>query len=423
MKTSLSSTLLALSLVFAGAVPAFGATGDGTPSADGPQPGFVPGEVLVTFRDGFLPKEVRGPLASAWGLQEVSFAPATALFRFRITDGRDVDAKLSFLESRPEVASVTKNWLGQLFFTPNDPYWSRQWGMSKVKMPTAWDRLIAAGRPGGSTRYIAIADTGVDLDHPDLGVIYGWNFVTGRSDRGDDCNDPQGAWHGHGSLVAGTAAAFTNNSRGIAGANYAAPILSAKMTDLCTPVLSAAVEAIEYSVDNGASTITASWGWYFLTDTQLAPLKNAVQYAYNNNVLVVAASGNDSWNNFNNIAPARWFTVVTVGGTTSTDSRAPFANYGAPGLDVSAPAVDIFSTNSIGGYEWASGTSFSVPFVAGTIGLIKGKYPSWTSSQIKNRLGSTADKVGGYNYSWSTICGGQSAELGCGRLDAADAVK
>ena len=416
MKTRALSVLLALALSAPAATPAFGATGDGVAKDDESQHRFVPGELLLTFRDGFPPKSIRSPLAAAWGLEEVSFAPNTALFLYRIADGSDIDAKLSSLAARPEVASVTKNWLGQFLFTPNDTYWSRQWGMVKVKMPTAWDRLTAAGHPGGSTRYIAIVDSGVDLDHRDLGYIYGWNFVSGENDRGDDCN--------HGSLVAGTAAAFTNNSRGVAGANYAAPILSAKMANAeCEPVLWAAANAIEYAVDNGASTITASWGFYGYSDTELQGLKNAVQYAYNNNVLVVAAVGNDYWNDFNDVAPARWATVVTVGGTTRSDTRASFANYGDPGLDVSAPAVEVYTTNRTGSYEYVDGTSFAVSFVAGTIGLIKGKYPSWTSSQIKNRLWSTADKVGGYSYSWRTFCGGQSAELGCGRLDAADAVK
>jgi hypothetical protein len=87
------------------------------------------------------------------------------------------------------VARVNRNWLGEYFFDPNDTYyWSHQWNLRKTDVPEAWDYASAAGDPGGSTRYMAIVDSGVDRDHEDLGYIYGWNFVDNNGQRGDGCS-------------------------------------------------------------------------------------------------------------------------------------------------------------------------------------------------------------------------------------------
>ncbi len=355
------------------------------------------------------PAAERRAFASALGLEEISFTPEINWFRFRITDHMRVADKIAMVKGKPGVLAVQAAAFGEWGYTPNDPKYPYQWGLPEVKVPAAWD---LAG--GGSTKYIAIVDTGVDLDHPDLGYIYGWNFVTGHSDRGDLI--------GHGSKVAGIAAAFTGNAVGIAGVNYAAPILSAVIDYQGSPYEPAAVEAIYYAVNNGASVITASW-FFSGTDAQHQALKDAVNYAWSQNVMVVATLPNFGESNFNNYVPARWYTVVSVGGTTSSDKKASFSNYGDPGIDVSAPAVSIYSRTRTGGYAYDDGNSFAVPLVAGTIALIKKRYPAITSQQIKDRLWNSADKVGGYNYSSNPFCGGHSQELGCGRLDAAGAVQ
>lgn len=404
---------LVLTMTWTAAVSA--ATRDGTPDPDSVPIGVASDEIMVKLAV-IAPAAERAAFASRLGLEEISFVPEINWFRFRITDGAAVDEKLQLVHGVPGVLSAQAAAFGEWSYTPNDPKYANQWGMPKVKMPTAWD---LAG--GGSTKYMAIVDSGVDLDHEDLGFIYGWNFVDGTSNRGDDCV-------GHGSMVAGTAAAFTGNGKGIAGINYAAPILSARIdkwnatAGTCIPYEPAAVEAIYYSVNNGASAITASWT-FSGTDSAHQALKDAVNYAWSKNVMVVAAVPNNGASNFNNYVPARWYNVVTVGGTNSSDKKASFAAYGAPGLDLSAPAVSIYSTTRTGGYAYGDGVSFAVPFVAGTIGLLKKRYPGITSQQIKDRLWNTADKVGGYSYTSGTLCGGGSLELGCGRLDAADAVR
>jgi subtilisin family serine protease len=226
--------------------------------------------------------------------------------------------------------------------------------------------------------------------------------------------------------VAGVAAAFTNNAKGIAGINYAAPILSARTSSSCTPQYAATIEAIYYAVNNGASVITASWG-FLANEMDVSELHDAVAYAWNNNIPLIAASGNSNLSDFNYLAPARWYKVITVGGSDQQDRRwsdslTRGANYGDPGLDVSAPSVSMRVPTADGSYYTASGTSFAVPQVAGVVGLLKALYPNISSQNIKNRLWNAADKVGGYNYSWRPDCGGQSPELGCGRLNALDTI-
>lgn len=398
----------ALVVTLAWTAPVGAATRDGTADADSVPVSIATDEIMVKL-DAIAPAAQRLAFASSAGLEEVAFTPEINWFRFRITDKSSVSDKLKLVQKLPGVVAAHAAAFGEWAYTPNDPKYPSQWGMPKTKMPTAWD---LAG--GGSTKYMAIVDSGADLDHPDLGFIYGWNFVTGTSDRGDAV--------GHGSMVAGTAAAFTGNGVGIAGVNYAAPILSARIDKNSVPYEPAAVEAIYYAVNNGASAITASWT-FAGTDSAHQALKDAVNYAWSRNVMVVAAVPNRAESNFNNFVPARWYNVVSVGGTTSADKKASFSSYGDPGIDVSAPADDIYSTTRTGGYAYNDGNSFAVPFVAGTIALMNKRYPSITSQQIKDRLWNTADKVGGYNYTSNPFCGGHSPQLGCGRLDAADAVR
>jgi subtilisin family serine protease len=303
----------------------------------------------------------------------------------------------------------------------------------------AW--RLAGG--GNANKKLAIVDTGVrggmnangvfESQHPDLGFIDGRNFtlpyVNGNPQRkkfNDDCN--------HGTKVAGIAGAFTNNGTGIAGGACNAPIWSLRV-DLpgCSVDHNAAALAIDWAATHGAYAITASFTKYAPSDSTVQMLRDAIEVAWDNNVPVVTAAGNGDLNGFSDYVPARWLHVVTVGGTDSANARCRWtafdgltdgANYGAPGIDVAAPCEVILSTLDAGGYGYDNGTSLAVPYVAAGVYLMKSRYPSLTSQQIKNRLWNTADKVGGYNYNWRTdLCGGLSAELGCGLLDADGAVQ
>jgi thermitase len=402
----------------------------------------VAGEIIVKLDAIASTASSRAVFAKANGLHETGVVEGTNWYTFGIDDAVAAPTKITVLESKPGVAAAVPNyeleWSSFPQDPPNDPSWDDQWGASKIKLLTAWQR--AGG--GNGSHMIAIVGSGVQggidangawtTQHPDLGYVDGRNFtlpyVNGQPQRkkfNDDC--------GHGTIVAGVAAAFANNGKGIAGVAYNAPIWALRVNgDGCSnPTVAAAAKAITWAANNGAYAITASWGKNIPADADAQPLKDAVDYAYAHGVPVVTSSGNGNQSHFEDYVPARWATAITTGGTNSSDKRCTWtqdldslgANYGSPGLDVSAPCLDVVTTTLGSGYGTYSGTSLSVPYVAGVVFLMKSRYPSWTSSQIKNRLWSSADKVGGYSYAWNSFCGGQSKELGCGRLDAAGAVQ
>lgn len=433
MRHGFAAVLAFVMLWVIGVGTASAATVDGNDPPESYPYGWVEDEVAVKFRQPSVRDvEARAAFETRHAVGFRSLAPGINWYRFRINDGANLDAKLATVRADPSVEQAIKSTIGRPAMTPDDPRYGDQWGLPKVKMPAAWD---VAG--GGPTKYIAIVDSGVANGrgtdrHPDLGRIWGWNFWGGNGDNADNCD--------HGTKMAGVAAAFTNNDVGIAGINYAAPILGVKILEDCIDYSSnIAAEGIRYAVDNGASVITASWGFPG-SDAQNAMLKDAVQYAWNNDVLVVAASGNSDWNGFDTLIPARWSKVVTVGATFPSDNRWreldyvygervwSGSNYGTPGLDLSAPGSDILST-AMGfqrsyTYEYGTGTSIAVPFVAGTIALMRKMDMGLSSTQLKTILNNAADKVGGYSYSNSfSVCSTHSWELGCGRLDASEAVR
>lgn len=443
---------------------AYGAVEDGVPTGTGDPGQVIEGEVTLQFDPTLATGEaiqptvpleeilelggsalpapvIRDAFALANGLEEIAAADGIGWVRYRITDQVPVPEKISLLTALPEVEAAVPNYLGEFAAfpstAPNDPRYNDQWGTKKVNMLGAWQ--LAGG--GSTTRMLAVVDTGVrggmnasgvfESQHEDLGFIDGRNFtlpyVSGQPQRkkfNDDCN--------HGTRVAGIAGAFTNNGKGIAGVAYNAPIWSLRVDGTaCSVDVTAAAFAIDWAVSNGAYGITASFAKYAPSDSQVAPLKAAVDRAWNYKVPVVAASGNGNLNGFQDYVPARWYNVISVGGTNSNNARCTWvafdgltdgANYGYPGLDLSAPCLSVLSTEDGGGYASVHGTSLAVPYVAGIIFIMKSKYPSWTSQQIKNELSLTADKVGGYNYSSNPYCGGHSPQLGCGLLDADSAV-
>jgi hypothetical protein len=330
------------------------------------------------------------------------------------------DEVVTALKADPAVLYVAKIAYGTWDYIPPDALYPQQWYLPKVRMPQAWD--LAAG---GSTSYIALVDSGVQTsptNHPDLGVIAGKNFVDGSSNVNDV--------FGHGTRVAGIMAAFTgsvNGSIGIAGINYAAPILVAKIGD-SAPDVDLAALGIEHAVQRGASAINASFGFRGLSDDDRRELKEAVDRAWSAGRPVVAASGNDGAS-FVGVYPAAFTTVITVGATTRDDVRAPFSNYGDASVplypNLVAPGVDMCTTKPGSAYDCSpgpQGTSFAAPMVTGTIGLMKKRYPGIGSLAIVDRLEDSAEKVGGYSYT-GTYCGGINVYMGCGRLDAYEAIR
>lgn len=237
---------------------------------------------------------------------------------------------------------------------PNDPGFASQYGLTAIRAPQGWDLAT-----GSSSVTIAIIDSGVDMGHGDLAVklVAGYDFVNGDSIPQDD--------YGHGTHVAGIAAALTNNGAGIAGVSWGARIMPVKVLDSAgNGSYSNVAAAIVYAVDNGAQVVNLSLGG----SAYSLALETAVLYAYGNNVLMVASTGNTASNFV--LYPARFSQVVAVGASNMTNQPAGFSNYG-PEVDLAAPGENIYSTLP-GGYGILTGTSMSAPHVSGLASILLG---------------------------------------------------
>jgi len=288
---------------------------------------------------------------------------------------------------------------------PNDPFFAFQWALKQasdvdIDATDAWDTYA-----GGSNITIAVIDSGVDLDHPDLqaSIVPGYDFVNDDNMPDDD--------NSHGTHVAGIAAAVGNNGIGIAGVSWRASIMPLK-------ILNAGgvgntfdmADAVHYAVDNGAQVINLSVGaqgtkW----PCNWPEVDDAFNYAVNNGVLLVVAAGNGGQSNIN--CPGAYDQTMAVGSTTSADQRSSFSNYG-PRLDIAAPGSFIYSTFP-GGYGYNSGTSMATPHVAGLAALLWSLAPSLTDDQIRDLIQNTADDLG--STGWDQF-------FGYGRINAGRAM-
>ena len=242
---------------------------------------------------------------------------------------------------------------------PNDPRYGSQWGLHRIRSEQSW----AGSRGGGTT--IAVVDTGVFASHEDLAgkVTGGFDFVAWDNDPRDE--------HGHGTFVAGIAAAVTGNDRGIAGTAPDAVIMPVRVLDAKGRGSSSAVASgVRFAADSGARVINLSLGDEALPPLALLPgLDDAVSYAFARGALVVAAAGNQETAMCS--SPAFSAFALCVGASDGGDGRAGFSNHGVR-LDVVAPGVDIVSTywssshpTRTDVYGSGAGTSFAAPFVSG----------------------------------------------------------
>jgi subtilisin family serine protease len=278
------------------------------------------------------------------------------------------------LAASPVVQTVEPNRIRTAAMVPNDPNYASQAAyLEAMHLPEAWDQTT-----GSNNQILAILDSGVDLSHPDLQgrLVAGWDFVNNDGNPSDD--------FGHGTMVAGIAAAQTNNGRGVAGATWQGKIMPVKVLDSRGTANDADIAAgIHYAVDHGASVINMSLGGPGASDT----LQNAVDYATSHNVVVVAAAGNDGGTADAAVPhyPAACNGVIAVGATDSTGALASFSSYG-PWVSVLAPGEGIVSTTYDGFYGQGDGTSFSSPLVAAVAILLRSANPGASEASIVARI-------------------------------------
>lgn len=276
---------------------------------------------------------------------------------------------------------------------PDDPYFGSQWHLSVINAPAAWDVSQGDGI------VIAILDSGVDGTHPDLSgkMVAGYNFYDNNTDTRDVM--------GHGTKVAGSAAASSNNAVGVTGVSMNSRIMPIRISDTSGWAMwSTIASGINWAADHGARIVNISYQAH-----QSSTIQSASQYLKNKGGLVVNSAGNTS---ALDSTPAS-DTMITVSATNGSDSRTSWSSFG-PYVDLAAPGEGIYTTVAGGGYGGVSGTSFSSPITAGVVALMMSANPGLSSNQIMNILFETAVDIG--DIGWDQY-------YGYGRIDAAAAVR
>lgn len=336
---------------------------------------FVADELLVQTRAGVGKEKFEEDIAG-FGAATAEEITQIRVKRIKVP-AHALEKVMAALSKNPRVKFVEKNYLVQASATPNDTSYPSQWHLPKISAPAAWDSTI--GSTGVS---IAIADSGVDPTHPDLAgkLQPGYNFVLSSTDTHD--------FYGHGTKVAGSAAASTNNAAGVAGVAWSNPIVPLVITDSTGyATYSAMAKAMTYAADKGIRIINLS----FAGSSSSSTLQNAVDYAWNKGTIVFASAGNYGTSTLQ--YPAACNHAVAVTATTSTDALASYSSYGS-WVTVSAPGSSIVTTSNGGGYSTVSGTSFASPITAGLGALILSANPSLTAQQVVDIISQNSDDLG-----------------------------
>lgn len=426
--------------------------------ASAPTPAYVPDEVLVKLRaeaarvngtDAMLARRHglshgrraivtgKGLSASSYGLDRV--------FRFVLAPGSEVTQAIPELRSDPAVEYAEPNLIMTVQVAPDDPYYSStgswgqtyadMWGLHNIGLAdesSGWD----IERDEGGSVVVAVIDTGLDFIHPDgpavwtnpgeiagdeidndgngfIDDIFGWDFVNGDNGPSDG--------HGHGTHIAGTIAAETNNGLGVAGISWGSRIMVIKgLSDGGSGSIDGLANAIVYAADNGAHILSNSWGGVGYSQT----LEDAVNYAAAAGCLVVAAAGNDAVDvDAFQFVPAVFENAMAVAAVDPQDRAAYLTNHG-PAVAVSAPGTDILSLRSAGtdmygdgtrivgeSYYRASGTSMACPHVSGVAALVWAHHLTWDATRVWNQIERTTDYIDPLNP-------GLEGRLGSGRINA-----
>jgi subtilisin family serine protease len=360
--------------------------------ARGPRLTAVPLEYVIVWREGVAPQTLADGVQVVSGLDAIG---VQVIDLSAVTDaGGEAAANdlLAQLQANPDIEAVEPNYLYWVDFVPNDPGLSSQWAWDRIDAYEGWDVNIGSG-----SVVVAVIDTGIQTDHPDLDgkVVAGYDFVD------DDTSAYDG--QGHGTHVAGTVAAETNNSTGVAGTCPGCRLMPVRvLNNSGSGSLSDVAAGITWAADNGADVINLSLGGPSSTAMQ-----RAVDYAWGRGVFLACAAGNS--NTSARSYPAGYTNCFAVASTTSSDRRSAFSNYGT-WVEVAAPGSSIYSTYPTSRYGTLSGTSMATPHVAGLAGLLASQ--GYTATGIRDRICATSDVITGTGSRWT-----------CGRINVNRAVR
>ncbi|MBI4057232.1 MAG: S8 family serine peptidase [Elusimicrobia bacterium] len=368
----------------------------------------VESQVLVKFKAA-TPEEKKKFAHEGIRAEKQGDISSSGWVSIQLPPGLSIEQALEYYRKNPNVLSVEPNRVYHPLKNINDPLLNQQYGLSNINAFGAWEFETGVSSPVK----VAVIDTGVDGTHPDLDVGSKLDGDFTVFDPGTGANlgesSPSTDACGHGTAVAGVAAAAGDNAKGVAGLSWGSgtKILSLRIFDSgCDSASDAALaNAIYYAVQRSTATGTRMVINMSLGECNPAvgpcvcgqAIIDAVNTALANNVVVVAAAGNlDATFNPNKqvTCPAKIPGVIAVGATNSFGSVASFSAVG-PDVTVVAPGVSVATTKKGGSYEFnASGTSFASPYVAGLAALILSALPSATTTQVIDFIKNTADDFG-----------------------------
>ena len=385
---AISATVLA---IFA-ALPAAGAAD----FSDGVHQ-YARGRILVETRAGLSGDDLEAILKPQGGKRRK--IGQSNLHVVDLPAGVSEQAMVERLRRNPAFRLVELDRRVKSTLAVTDPYVGSEWHLSKMGATTAWDTTQGAGVT------IAILDSGVDGSHPDLlpNLVPGFNVYGNNTDTSDVC--------GHGTAVAGSAAARTNNGIGVAGVAGQAKIMPIRIayldsaTNSCYAYTSTIASGITYAADHGARIANVSYG-PLAGD---ATIQSAANYLKSKGGLVFVSAGNTGVDE--NITPTT--SLIAVSASDSSDAKASWSSYGAF-VSLAAPGAGIWTTSKGGTYGGWNGTSFASPVAAGVAALMMAAAPSLDGAQIEQALFASAVDLG---------TTGRDPYFGYGRVNAQAAVQ
>jgi serine protease len=385
------------------------------------RPVYVPGQLLVKLRPGAV--AAAASLHGQVGGTVVRTIDRLGVQVVRVSPGVSVASAMAAYRASGLVEYVEQDAYVYATATPNDPLYATQWHFPAINLPAAW------GVTTGGAVIVAVLDTGIRADHPDLGgvTVPGYDFAAEPDDADptDPGCDTDPAEPSHGTHVAGTVAARTNNATGVAGVNWGGVagtrIMAIRVLNGCGEgLLSDVALGILHATDHGAKVINMSLG----SKADSLTVDAAIAYARARGVTLVAAAGNNLANSCDPVAhpvayPARHPQVIAVAATTTTNARASYSNCG-PEIDVAAPGgsreAGVLSTTWSPRhrhiYAALQGTSMAAPHVAGVVALMISRGITGPEA-IQAQLERTATDLGP---------GGKDPQFGAGLVNAAAAV-
>lgn len=386
------------------------------------EPEAIPGEFLVTFAPSVHVTETnKATLLS----ESRSFVRSTISdMNIAVVVRPSFELKstsIELLKSNPDVVRVTPNFIYRANKVPNDALYTKLWGMNNTGQSDSKQNGVAGFDIGAEKAWdiatgsqdviVAVIDTGIKYDHPDLapnmwvneaelngaaGVdddgngyiddIHGFNFVNNTGDSMDD--------HGHGSHCAGTIGGKGNDGSGVVGVNWDVKLMGVKFLSADgSGSLEGAIKAIAYATKMGAKVLSNSWGGGGFSQE----LKDVIDASSAAGAVFVAAAGNSSANNDNNPGyPASYDTpnMIAVSAIDNRGQLASFSSYGKKKVHVGAPGVNVLSVTTNGFESW-SGTSMATPHVSGIAALLMSHETGLTNLQVKERILKTAVPIKG----------------------------